>query len=131
MVTVPPHGFTAAVRDRFPGLVEALARGDSFMGPYDIPWSTSFFDAVWQACRSIPRGEVRTYGWLAEQVGRPRAVRAAGQAMARNPVPLLTPCHRVLSSTLRVGHYGMGGPATKDQLLRLEGYLGDEARNAL
>jgi methylated-DNA-[protein]-cysteine S-methyltransferase len=69
---------------------------------------------------TVPRGEVVTYGALAERSGRPRAFRAAATACARNPVPIVVPCHRVLPSSGGIGNYG-GGPARKRRLLDLEG----------
>jgi methylated-DNA-[protein]-cysteine S-methyltransferase len=68
----------------------------------------------------IGRGEVVTYGSLARLAGNPRAFRAAATACARNPVPILVPCHRVLPSTGGIGNYG-GGPERKRALLELEG----------
>ncbi|HYI08390.1 MAG TPA: methylated-DNA--[protein]-cysteine S-methyltransferase [Thermoanaerobaculia bacterium] len=68
----------------------------------------------------IPRGEVRTYEWVARQVGRPRAVRAVGTICARNVVPLVVPCHRVVPTTGGVGQYAFG-PAMKRELLQREG----------
>jgi methylated-DNA-[protein]-cysteine S-methyltransferase len=68
----------------------------------------------------IPRGEVRTYEWVARQVGRPRAVRAVGSILARNAVPLVVPCHRVVPATGGVGNYAFGTPM-KRELLRREG----------
>ncbi len=69
--------------------------------------------------REIPRGEVRTYGWLAQRVGRPKAARAVGRILARNPLPLLFPCHRI------VGKKTLGGFSAgldwKRFLLELEG----------
>jgi methylated-DNA-[protein]-cysteine S-methyltransferase len=72
--------------------------------------------------RSVGRGEVVTYGALAERSGRPRAARAVGTACARNPVPLVVPCHRVLPGSGGIGSYG-GGPERKRALLALEGAL--------
>jgi methylated-DNA-[protein]-cysteine S-methyltransferase len=69
---------------------------------------------------SVPRGEVVTYGALAQRAGNPRAYRAAATACARNPIPIVVPCHRVLPSTGGIGNYG-GGPARKRALLELEG----------
>jgi O-6-methylguanine DNA methyltransferase len=68
----------------------------------------------------IPRGEVRTYEWVARQVGRPRAVRAVGNILARNAVPLVVPCHRVVPTTGGIGNYAFGSPL-KRELLRREG----------
>ena len=58
----------------------------------------------------IPSGEVRPYGWVAREIGRPKAVRAVGSALGRNPVPVLIPCHRVVRSDGHVGNYGLGVP---------------------
>lgn len=68
----------------------------------------------------IPRGEVRTYEWVARQVGRPRAARAVGNVCASNVVPFVVPCHRVVPSTGGIGQYVFGSE-TKRTLLRREG----------
>jgi methylated-DNA-[protein]-cysteine S-methyltransferase len=83
-----------------------------------------FFARARAACRSIPAGETRTYAWLAESAGSPNASQAAGQAMARNPVPLLVPCHRVVGSNGHLHGFGGGvGLPLKARLLELEGHL--------
>ncbi|MBU3684074.1 MAG: methylated-DNA--[protein]-cysteine S-methyltransferase [Phycisphaerales bacterium] len=75
------------------------------------PGGTPFQRACWDACRRIPRGETRTYAWLAAAAGSPAAVRAAGQAMRRNPLPIVVPCHRVAASGGRPGGFsGSSGP---------------------
>ena len=79
---------------------------------------TPFQVRVLEQCRLIPYGEVRTYGWLAARVGKPGAARAVGQAMARNPLPLLIPCHRVVAAD-GLGGFG-GGLALKARLLDQE-----------
>ena len=86
----------------------------------DLDDSTEFFKRAWEACSSIPKGETRTYRWLAEQAGRPAASRGAGQAMARNRVPLIIPCHRVIGSD--GGLHGFAGPGLplKARLLQHE-----------
>jgi methylated-DNA-[protein]-cysteine S-methyltransferase len=71
---------------------------------------------------SVPRGQVVTYGTLADRAGNPRAFRAAATACARNPVPIFVPCHRVLPSSGGIGNYG-GGPERKRALLELEGAI--------
>ncbi|MBE3590094.1 MAG: methylated-DNA--[protein]-cysteine S-methyltransferase [Firmicutes bacterium] len=109
--------------ERLPGLRAALRRGEAWPGPYDEDGAPPFYRAVWAACRRIPRGEVRTYAWLAQEAGRPRAARAAGGAMAANPFLLITPCHRVLPAGGQPGNYGGGGPEVKTRLLALEGAL--------
>lgn len=72
--------------------------------------------------RDVGRGQTVTYGALAASIGRPRAARAVGSACARNPVPIVVPCHRVLPGSGGVGSYG-GGPERKRALLALEGAL--------
>jgi methylated-DNA-[protein]-cysteine S-methyltransferase len=72
--------------------------------------------------REVHRGDVVTYGKLAERSGRPRAFRAAATACARNPVPIVVPCHRVLPSGGGIGNYG-GGVERKHALLQLEGVI--------
>ena len=86
----------------------------------DLAGAPSFFAAAWAACRSIPPGETRSYAWLAAEAGSPRAVRAAGQAMARNPLALVIPCHRVIASNGDLRGYGAGGLGVKARLLELE-----------
>lgn len=81
---------------------------------------TPFQVAVWKALPSIPYGETLSYGDLARRVGRPRAVRAVGQAMGANPVAIIYPCHRVVAARGHIGGYG-GGLGTKRWLLALEG----------
>ena len=71
---------------------------------------------------TVPRGEVVTYGKLAERSGNPRAFRAAATACARNPVPLVVPCHRVVPTGGGIGNYG-GGAARKRALLEVEGAI--------
>ncbi|MHB8145893.1 MAG: methylated-DNA--[protein]-cysteine S-methyltransferase [Vulcanimicrobiaceae bacterium] len=87
----------------------------------DISSLTAFEQAALRAAARIPPGEVRSYGWVASQIGRPRAARAVGRAMARNPLPLLLPCHRVVDSTGDLHNYGYG-LEMKATLLRMEGY---------
>ena len=80
---------------------------------------TPFQLAVWKALAEIPFGETRSYGDIAREVGRPRAVRAVGLANGRNPVPIVVPCHRVIGSTGTLVGYG-GGLRVKQALLDLE-----------
>ncbi len=86
----------------------------------DTRSSTPFFRAAWDACRSIPVGETRSYGWLAEQAGNLKAARGAGQAMARNKLAMLVPCHRVISSSGALGGFGGAGLPLKSRLLAIE-----------
>jgi AraC family transcriptional regulator of adaptative response/methylated-DNA-[protein]-cysteine methyltransferase len=83
---------------------------------------TAFQRRVWEAIRSIPRGETRTYSQIAELIGQPKAVRAVARACAANPLALLIPCHRVVRSDGVPGGYRWGAPA-KRALLEQEGAL--------
>lgn len=81
-----------------------------------------FYRAVWKACAEIPKGEVRTYGWLARRIGRPNAARAVGQALGKNPFAPTVPCHRVVGADGRLtGYSGAGGVAQKKRMLLAEG----------
>ncbi len=98
--------------------------------PFDVPLrlrGTPFQVAVWEALRAIPRGETIPYAELARRIGAPRAVRAVGAAVGRNPVSIFVPCHRVVGSDGSLTGYA-GGLPRKTHLLRLEGALGDDGR---
>ncbi len=83
---------------------------------------SEFQQKVWMACAAIPRGEVRTYRWIAEHIGRPKAVRAVGSALGKNPFAPIIPCHRVIKSDGTLGGYsGLGGVKTKKEMLKKEG----------
>jgi len=99
----------------------ALETGDARKIAFDLSKLSPFFRAVLRATLTIPSGEFRSYQWVAAQAGNERAMRAAGNALAANPIPLLIPCHRVVRTDGHIGNYGMGGPAVKRQLLALEG----------
>jgi O-6-methylguanine DNA methyltransferase len=86
----------------------------------DLSGLSEFEIDVLSAIRKIPRGEVRPYRWVAAAVGRPKAIRAVGNVMARNPIPLLLPCHRVVPNAGGLGNYGWG-PQMKRRLLQAEG----------
>jgi len=88
----------------------------------DIEDLTPFEQAALRAAARIPPGEVRSYSWVASQIGRPRAARAVGQVMARNPLPLLFPCHRVVDAQGELHNYGYG-IEMKARLLKMEGYI--------
>lgn len=112
--------------DAFIQVVECLHRyagGDmTALDGIELDFSgvTPFFNAAWNACRSIPSGETRSYAWLAAEAGSPLAMRAAGQAMARNRFSLIIPCHRVIASDGGLGGYGGGGLGVKARLLQME-----------
>jgi O-6-methylguanine DNA methyltransferase len=108
-----------------PKLARAVSRrlaGDRRVRiPLDLRGHTPFEVAVWMKALEIPRGEVRPYGWIAAEIGKPKAVRAVGTALAHNPVPLVVPCHRVVRSDGMIGQYSMGGPEAKRRVLGSEG----------
>ena len=87
----------------------------------DTDW-TPYTKRARTACRTIPRGQTRTYAWLANQAsGNPKSARAAGRAMATNPVPIIIPCHRVIGSNGKLhGFAGTIGIPLKQKLLNLE-----------
>ena len=92
--------------------------------PVDLGHLTPFQQSVLQIIRRIPIGTVWTYGQVARALGKPEASRAVGQALGRNPVPIVVPCHRVVASGGRLGGYsGGGGLDSKRFLLGLEGVL--------
>jgi O-6-methylguanine DNA methyltransferase len=99
----------------------AKGKGDDF--PLDLSWARDFERDVLVAAREIPYGQTRSYGWLAREARRPLAVRAAATVMARNPLWLVIPCHRVIYADGRLGPYGDGarGLARKRALLEREG----------
>lgn len=83
---------------------------------------------VYRAAAQIPHGETRTYGALARRLGRPEAAQAVGQALGRNPWPIVIPCHRILGADGKTGGFSApGGAATKLRLLEIEGALAPES----
>jgi O-6-methylguanine DNA methyltransferase len=92
--------------------------------PELIDWSyfTKFQKKVLRKLMEIPAGTVQTYAWLARRSGHPKASRAVGNVMARNPVPFLLPCHRVVPASGGIGNYGLG-KQLKRTLLEKEGVI--------
>ena len=107
-----------------PERICALASGRTANLAMHIDWNglTGFRRAVLEETMAIPAGETRTYGWIAEKVGSPRAARAVGRVMATNPLPLVVPCHRVVGHNGNLTGYG-GGLRMKESLLRAEGAI--------
>lgn len=104
-------------------LIRALAgKPVGALPPLDLAGGTEFQQAVWRAIKSIPVGRTRSYGELALEVGRPKAVRATGGACGANPIPVLIPCHRVLATSGKLGGFS-GGLDWKVRLLALEGIV--------
>lgn len=92
---------------------------EDFPDALEMDSASHFYRAVWHETRSIPYGETRSYAWVAQQIGRPRASRAVGQALGRNPLPIVVPCHRVVGSDGGLCGFG-GGLDMKRRLLELE-----------
>lgn len=111
----PPQALRQGLRRFFGSL-------DGFTGPVDLSMVGPFERMVLERLRAIPRGQVRTYRDIAREIGHPGAVRAVGNACAKNPVPLIVPCHRVVRSDGGLGGYSLrGGTALKRRLLEREG----------
>ena len=90
---------------------------------FDVPLNpkgTKFMKEVWTALQEIPYGQTRTYGQIAKRIGKPKAARAVGMANHRNPIPIITPCHRVIGSNGKLVGYALG-MEMKEFLLTLEG----------
>jgi AraC family transcriptional regulator of adaptative response/methylated-DNA-[protein]-cysteine methyltransferase len=83
---------------------------------------TEFQRSVWTALLQIPKGQVISYGDVANDIGRPKASRAVGTAVGENPVSLIVPCHRVVQSSGGLGNYGWGIDL-KEKILSLEGVV--------
>ena len=107
---------------------DLMARLKSYLDGYEITFpdeldlsssATAFQRKVWEITRLIPYGETRSYGRIAEHIGKPRAARAVGQALGRNPVPFIVPCHRVVTGNGKLGGFS-GGVEMKKHLLWLE-----------
>ena len=107
-----PADLLAAIRQHLAGQPAELE--------LDLRRLSEFERAVLLKAREIPHGEVRPYGWIAREIGRPGAVRAVGSALNKNPIPLLIPCHRVVKSDGQLGEYAFG-PSMKRALLAAEG----------
>lgn len=105
------------------GLLARYFRGeaiDFLKIPLFLKQGSAFQGRVWQTIRQIPRGETRTYKWIAARIEQPQAVRAVGNATGTNPIAILIPCHRVIRSDGKLGDYSGGGINRKRQLLTLE-----------
>lgn len=120
-VPAPPPGLDLAV------LAQKLQRyfegqAVDFDEPLDLNLGTEFQRRVWAITRSIPRGQTMTYAEVAARIGSPRAARAVGQALARNPWPIIVPCHRVVGRGGQLTGFG-GGLEMKRAMLKAEGVL--------
>ncbi len=112
-----PQGLPAKWRRQ---VEAALGSGKLGRLPVDLSKLSEFQQAVLRKTAEIPPGQLRPYGWVAREIGKPGATRAVGSALNKNPVPVLIPCHRVGRSDGTVGQYAYG-PRMKRDLLRAEG----------
>jgi methylated-DNA-[protein]-cysteine S-methyltransferase len=90
-----------------------------YSGKLDLSQATDFQRAVWEAACRIPYGETRSYTWIAKEIGKPLSVRATGNALGKNPLPIIIPCHRIINLNGQLGGFG-GGLDVKRLLLKLE-----------
>ena len=119
-----PLDYAEPAPSLFQDLIErfqAYFNGDKidFPDEFDLSGTTPFQRQVCAVTRLILYGDTRSYKWVAEQIGKSRASRAVGQALAKNPLPIIVPCHRVINTDGRLGGFG-GGLTMKRQLLQLE-----------
>ncbi|GAB4546581.1 MAG: methylated-DNA--[protein]-cysteine S-methyltransferase [Thermodesulfovibrionia bacterium] len=110
-----PEGFIRELSEYFQGTNVSFNQG------FRLLKGTDFEKRVWLSLMDIPYGETRTYKWLAEKIGMPKAARAVGRALAKNPFPIILPCHRVIESDGSIGGYS-SGIDIKRRLLELEYY---------
>lgn len=117
--SAPPawiNALVSKVQKHFRGDLQEFTRV-----PIDLSSTPPFHKKVYEAIRAIPTGETITYGEVAKRAGSPHAARAIGQAMAKNPIPLIVPCHRVMGANNKLtGFTAPGGIATKERMLHLE-----------
>jgi methylated-DNA-[protein]-cysteine S-methyltransferase len=109
--------FFAELTTQFQAFFEG--RQTVFSARLDLSQATPFECSVWETTRSIPWGQTRSYAWVAEQIGKPSAPRAVGNALGRNRFPIIVPCHRILGSDGSLHGFG-GGLKMKQMLLDLE-----------
>jgi methylated-DNA-[protein]-cysteine S-methyltransferase len=118
--TPPPAGVQRAI-DRVLALLagEAVDLSDI---PLDLEAAPDFHRKVYEVARTIPPGQTMTYGEIARRLGVPHESREVGQALGRNPVAIIVPCHRVLGADGKMGGFSAtGGVATKRRILEIEG----------
>lgn len=129
MLATPSQEAVAPVVDQLRLYFDGLLT--TFDLDVDLTGTSEFTHRALDAIRSIPYGEVVTYGEVATMIGQPGATQAVGNAMGKNPVPIIVPCHRVVRADGNMGHY-TGGPDIKKMLLAVEGVtFDDDAQQSL
>jgi len=117
---------------RLRAAVERFAQGSSRLDfPVQLERVKPFQRRVLVAALAIPRGRVATYQRIAQDIGAPGAARAVGTALAKNPIPVILPCHRVVRADARLGEYSGGGAPLKARILRWEGVPVESRRGTL
>jgi methylated-DNA-[protein]-cysteine S-methyltransferase len=125
-IITPSTGDEAPIRadsilnDHSRQILAAFTEDAPIQLPVCLDALTPFQQMVLNKTAEIPRGQVRSYGWIAQAIGSPNAHRAVGTALAQNPLPFVIPCHRVVRADGRLGAYSGGGTAVKARLLTLE-----------
>jgi len=116
----PPARVAAAIE-----LIKRYAEGETVdftSVPVDLDGADLFRHAIYRAARALAFGETTTYGGLADAAGHPGKARETGEALGRNPIPIIVPCHRILAAGGKIGGFSApGGSSTKEKLLALEG----------
>jgi methylated-DNA-[protein]-cysteine S-methyltransferase len=120
--TAPPPAWVKDAVERF------FSTWQADISRLDISELSAFERAALLKAAQIPPGEVRSYGWVAREIGHPGAARAVGQVMARNPVALFFPCHRVVDASGALNNYEYG-LELKARILKMEGYQGRRPAN--
>ena len=117
----PAEGRSSAVFGDLPQRLSRYLEGEQvdFHDKLDLVGTTRFQQSVWRITRIIPYGETKSYAWVARQLDSPKAARAVGQALGKNPLPIVIPCHRVIGSDGGLVGFG-GGAELKEYLLGLE-----------
>ncbi len=118
-----PEGFIKELKLYFSGKLTNFGQKVRFLT------GTDFEKKVWSSLKNIPFGETRSYKWVAERVGSPKAVRAVGRALSKNPVPVVIPCHRVIESDGSIGGFA-SGVQRKRRLLDMEYYLKQQSEQS-
>jgi methylated-DNA-[protein]-cysteine S-methyltransferase len=103
-------------------------KSTTYQGSLDLSQATSFQRSVWLAALRIPYGETRSYSWIAGSIGSPQSCRAVGNALGKNPLPIIVPCHRVIKADGGQGGFG-GGLELKSKLQKLETSQGNIFEN--
>lgn len=110
-----PDSFQKELGGYFAGKTKEFFQSSVFLE------GTEFEKKIWNTLKKVPYGETRTYKWLAEEIGSPKANRAVGKALSRNPIPIVFPCHRIVESGGSLGGYSEGVDI-KRRLLEIEYY---------